>query len=134
MYSTRKMILKAPIVQILKAERPVCLASKNLFSIEHMEPVLRFIAITNKSNNVWMLKRLKVIILLLKLLIVKFYIEITKFLDSNLFSIFLHSLLKHLASFPVERDLCFHYLLEVYKQCLCFVCRHIIGSAAKGAS
>lgn len=90
---TRKMIFKAPIVHILKAECPMYLLNRHYYSIAFATCCLYFIAITKKLYNIFMLDLLEVIKLVSKLLEVKIWITATtKYLYSNIHSMFSHSL------------------------------------------
>jgi len=68
---TRKMLLKASIVHILKAQRYKWLINKHFTSIWHgIRFLLYFVTIAKNLYNVLMLKNPKVIELILELLVV----------------------------------------------------------------
>uniref|UniRef100_A0A0A9GMC5 Uncharacterized protein n=1 Tax=Arundo donax TaxID=35708 RepID=A0A0A9GMC5_ARUDO len=107
------MLLKAPIVQILEAECSICLFCKHYSSIVLYRYLFRFIAITKNLYNVVMRKRHKVIKLILELLIVKIWIDITKLLDSNILSIFSHS--------PVNLSICSFAKFSFLGETICYI-------------
>ena len=90
---TRKMLLKAPIVQILQAECCIYLLSGHLTSVIHDKRFfLCFVAIAKNLYNVRMPKFLEVVKLIFELHIFRIDIRILQFLHSNNTTVFSHSL------------------------------------------
>ena len=92
LHRTRKMLLEAPIVQILEAESYMYFINKQLTSIHDKRFFLYFIAIAKNLYNALMLEFCKVIKLILELLKVKVDVTKLQFFHSNIITVFSYSL------------------------------------------
>lgn len=90
-HHTRKKFVKASVVHVLQAKRPLCPASMNNISLVPYVLSLSFMAVANQLHNIVVPKTCKVETLRVKFVIVKSY-DVMEHLDSNLLPILIHSL------------------------------------------